>query len=95
MGDLILEMSDNSDIELLEESGSDIDLMNGLPYYKQGTDDYDELKNKPSINHVTLIGNLQLADLFQDGIIINGGDSTGYTPPVVPTGVPDAEGVMF
>ena len=60
-----------------------------------GVRDYEKLKNKPSINHVTLVGNLQLADLFPDGIIINGGDSTGYTPPVVPTGVPNAEGVMF
>ena len=57
--------------------------------------DYEKLKNKPQINGVTLIGNLFLNDLFPDGIIINGGDSTGYTPPVVPTGVPYAEGVGF
>ena len=57
--------------------------------------DYEQLENKPQINGVTLIGNKLLMDLFPDGIIINGGDSTGYTPPVVPTGVPSAEGVEF
>jgi len=60
-----------------------------------GTRDYERLKNKPQINGVTLIGNLFLSDLFPDGIIINGGDATGYEPPIVPTGVPYAEGVGF
>ena len=58
-------------------------------------DDYNILRNKLKINGITLVGNKTMTELLSDGLIINGGDSTGYTPPVIPTGVPDAEGVMF
>lgn len=76
--------------------GDGVTVVGDLPFVSDNQDvTYAMLPDKPSINHVTLVGNLQLADLFPDGIIINGGDSTGYTPPVVPTGVPYAEGVMF
>ena len=32
---------------------------------------------------------------FKNGLIIDGGDSTGQTAPVVPAGIPYAQGVMF
>ena len=46
--------------------------------------DYDLLEHKPQINGETLVGNKLLADLFPDGIIINGGNCTGYDEPIVP-----------
>lgn len=49
----------------------------------------------PQINGVELVGNKFLGDLFPDGILINCGDSTGYPAPVIPPGVPNAEGVGF
>lgn len=79
--DLILELTGNEDIVLEEDRRSDIELVNDLPYYNPGTQDYEELENKPQINGVTLIGNKILEELFPDGIIIEGGYSTGFTPP--------------
>ena len=84
MDDMILEMDTGQD---------DLDLETDIAMVRET--DYNELTNLPQINSVTLTGNQFLADLFPDGIIINGGDSTGYTPPVVPTGIPHAEGVGF
>jgi hypothetical protein len=40
-------------------------------------DDYNLLRNKPQINGVELIGNKLLADLFPDGIIVDGGSAEG------------------
>lgn len=40
-------------------------------------DDYNLLRNKPLINGVPLIGNKLLADLFPDGIIVDGGSAEG------------------
>jgi hypothetical protein len=39
--------------------------------------DYELLSNKPQINGVELIGNKLLADLFPDGIIVDGGSAEG------------------
>lgn len=39
--------------------------------------DYDGLRNKPRINGVELIGNKLIADLFPDGIVIDGGTAEG------------------
>lgn len=39
--------------------------------------DYNKLINKPSLNGVTIIGNMVLADLFPDGLIIDGGTAEG------------------
>ena len=38
---------------------------------------YEQLINKPQINSVELIGNKLLADLFPDGIIVDGGSAEG------------------
>ncbi len=42
---------------------------------RRGTNDYEELINKPSINNIVLIGNITLSELFAGGLIIDGGDS--------------------
>ncbi len=60
-----------------------------------GTKDYERLINKPQINGGELVGNKFLGDIFPDGILINCGDSIGYPEPVIPPGVPSAEGVGF
>ena len=39
--------------------------------------DYEKLINKPSMNGVTILGEMILADLFPDGIIVDGGDADG------------------
>lgn len=67
----------------------------GTPVINSGSKDYEKLDNKPQINGVELVGNKFLQDLFPDGILINCGDSTGYPEPVIPPGVPYAEGVGF
>lgn len=56
---------------------------------------YEALPDKPQINGITLVGNVTIAQLLADGLIINGGDATGYDPPIIPTDVPVAEGVGF
>lgn len=95
MADLQIALEGTNNLALdLDSSGQmDLNLGGGSGYAP--IRNYELLTNKPQINGVTLMGNKFLADLFPDGIILNGGDSTGYTPPVVPTGVPNAEGVMF
>ncbi len=45
----------------------------GANYTMVSSDDYELLSNKPQINGVELEGNKLLADLFEDGIIIDGG----------------------
>jgi len=42
-----------------------------------GIPDYNRLRNKPSINNVELIGNLDFNNLFPDGLIIDGGKAGG------------------
>lgn len=42
-------------------------------YTMASAEDYTALSNKPQINGVELEGNKLLADLFADGIIIDGG----------------------
>ena len=80
--DLILQLDDGNDIILADDGGGDIDLVNSLPYYHQGTNDYEELNNKPTINGREIIGNKTLAYYLQDGLIIDGGDSSSYPEEV-------------
>lgn len=54
--DMILELGDDDDIDLELGDDGDMELNDGLPYYNMTTD-YWDLKNKPQINGVTLIGN--------------------------------------
>ncbi len=48
-----------------ECKGSVFTLMLATPIVKEpgGTSDYDQLKNKPTINGVELVGDIQLEDL--------------------------------
>lgn len=87
-----LNRSPTLDVDLSSSNPLDVNLGQGGGVSIR---DYEKLKNKPQINSVTLIGNLFLNDLFPDGIIINGGDSTGYDPIPIPSEVPHAEGVGF
>lgn len=64
--ELVLEL-DDSDV-ILEETQT-----------LGGTRDYDKLVNKPSINGVTLQGDMTLGELTGEYIIINGGDASGYS----------------
>ena len=73
----------------------DVPIGMGTSYSMTTSTDYELLINKPQICGVELIGNKLLADLFPDGIIINGGNCEGYDEPIVPPGVPYAEGVGF
>ena len=95
MADIQIALDNSSSIALDLDSSGQMDLNLGGGSWYAPIRNYELLTNKPQINGVTLIGNKILADLFPDGIILNGGDATGWTPPIVPTGVPNAEGVMF
>ena len=75
--DLILDDSGTDELVLDDGSQGDSGLDDSVPYYKQGTDDYEELKHKPTINGRTVIGDQTMAYYLQDGLIIDGGDSTG------------------
>lgn len=70
---LILE--DGSD-ELIadDEDDNDSSLEDSNPYMQRGTNNYNALSNKPQINGVELIGNKLIADLFPNGLIIDGGE---------------------
>jgi hypothetical protein len=54
--------------------GDGISVVGILPFANEVT--YSILPDKPQINGVTLTGNLFLADLFSDGIIIDGGEAS-------------------
>lgn len=92
--DLILQMDDDGDLVLEMDGGDtfDLDLGDAMPSVMKN---YERLTNKPRINGAELVGNKFLGDIFPDGILINCGDSTGYPAPVIPPGVPNAEGVGF
>lgn len=47
----------------------------GTPVIVSGARDYERLINKPQINGVELIGNKTIADLFPEGLIIDGGSA--------------------
>lgn len=51
----------------------EVPLTMGTKYVMEAIRDYERLENKPKINGVELVGNKFLADLFPDGIIIDGG----------------------
>ena len=73
--DLVLLIDDQDDITLETDNNDDLILetTSGIG----GTTDYNVLKNKPQINGITLEGNKLLADLFSDGLILDGGDAEG------------------
>lgn len=50
-----------------------LELGNAIPV---PNNDYNPLKNKPSINGITLSGDKTLTELMYDGLIIDGGDAT-------------------
>ena len=76
--------------------GDGVTVVGDLPFLGDGVEiTYAGLPDKPQINGITLVGNKTMTELLSDGLIINGGDATGYEPPVIPTGVPYAEGVGF
>ena len=62
--------------ELIADDDNDSDsfLEDSNPYTPRGTNDYNLLLNKPEINGVQLIGNKLIADLFPNGLIIDGGE---------------------
>ena len=95
MGRLEVELKKSPSLNVNLTSSSPLDVNLGPGGGGVAIRDYEKLKNLPQINNVTLIGNLFLGDLFPDGIIINGGDSTGYDPIPIPSEVPHAEGVGF
>jgi len=66
MDDMILEMDTGQD---------DIDLETDVAMVRET--DYNELKNKPQMNGVTIQGSMVLVDLFPDGIVIDGGSAEG------------------
>ena len=66
MDDMILEMDTGQD---------DIDLETDVAMARET--DYNELKNKPQMNGVTIQGSMVLVDLFPDGIVIDGGSAEG------------------
>jgi hypothetical protein len=72
--DAILVMDSDNDANLVMDGDNDAVLTEDTPYYEKESD-YEKLKNKPKINNVELVGNRFLADLFQDGIIIDGGEA--------------------
>lgn len=64
--------NENEDIELLFDSESDLGLEMDRPII-QGTDDYNELKNRPSINDVELVGNKTIPEILNGHwLLLNG-----------------------
>lgn len=77
------EIGDAPGVNFSIEDETETRFVAGDPVINAGTKNYEDLINKPQINMVELIGNLQLHDLFPDGIIINGGDAVGYDMPLI------------
>jgi hypothetical protein len=78
--EFILQLDDGPDMVLEMNEDPEIEIQLDAPV-GGGTTDYMALTNKPSISGVVLVGNLTLADLFPQGIIIDGGDSTEEVVP--------------
>lgn len=56
MDEIVIEENENDEIIVEEEDNTEIEMSGDNVIYKT-TGDYEELKNKPSINDVTLEGN--------------------------------------
>lgn len=70
--ELILQLEDETSLELQLENESDtLDLQMGDAAI--GTTNYEYLRNKPQVNGRTLIGNMAVSYLLQDGLILDGG----------------------
>lgn len=55
---------ENNDIEVtLDDNAIELEMVNDVVVVEGGTKDYNLLINKPSINNITLTGNLSLEDL--------------------------------
>jgi hypothetical protein len=76
MDNITLEITNDNMLHLSMDAtcGAELELGHSFPVFK---DDYNVLRNKPQINSITLIGNMLLADLFPEGIIIDGGNAEG------------------
>ena len=59
----------------VEESHSHVP-MSVEPVKVVSNNDYEKLLNKPKINGVTLLGNMETSELFSQGIILDGGDAS-------------------
>ena len=62
------------DLEFDDDTNVNMHVKDRVSYNEN---DYNKLINKPSLNGVTIIGNMVLADLFPDGLIIDGGTAEG------------------
>lgn len=70
--DWILELDSDEDVDLFFESESDLGLEMDRPLIR-GTDDYNELRNKPSINDIELSGNKSIEEILNgQWLLING-----------------------
>ena len=58
-----LEMDSGGDLELFFGDGNDIEFGMSKPII-HGTDDYNELRNKPIVNGVTVVGNMSIVDIL-------------------------------
>lgn len=63
--DISLQDEDNLNINLEDEASLNVNLLEGIPV---GMDDYNALRNHPSINGEELIGNKTFEDLGRDDI---------------------------
>ena len=80
-----VQVSGPLEITVSDEDMLELELQGPVVIIERGTDDYDELKNKPSINGVELQGNKSLEDLGMEGGFIE------ITPGEVGTLIAEAE----
>lgn len=73
-----LTVSENDNVYNLTVDGltNEYTLSSASEIIRVSTDDYNDLINKPSINGVTLVGNLTLEDLITDFLWLDCGTST-------------------
>ena len=72
-----LVMDEEEPLDLVMDEDDPLNIKFGESVIPIMKDDYNDLRNKPSINGVTLEGNKLMNDLFPDGLIIDGGDAGG------------------
>ena len=80
-----VQVSGPLEITVSEEDMLELELQGPVVIVEKGTDDYNELKNKPSINGVELQGNKSFEDFGMDGGFVE------ITPGEVGTLVAEAE----
>lgn len=69
--ELILQLGNEPELELQLDDGSEsMNLQLGDAV--AGVTNYEVLRNKPQVNSRTLIGNMSVAELLQDGLILDG-----------------------